>query len=106
MYVLTAVALLASIPTFGYYMSFLVQLGNCTYTYSSDYLNAIFAFATISFALLLAVFILLFIFFTANSEGKYREVENNTTEPVERVEKIENVQYYKRPIDEPYKRNP
>ena len=110
LYVLTSVAIMCAIPPFGYYVSFLAEINNCTsVTYDNSKISAIIAMATILLAVLLAFFVLLFCALYGSSEEKYREVSGRHTEPNEEVKKAQEVHYLnKKRIEkeEPYRKEP
>jgi hypothetical protein len=108
LYVLASVAVMTAVPPF-YYVSLLAEVGACTAAYDSSRLKAVVTFAVILLAVLLVLFVLLFVSFCATSEEKYREVKSNPTEPNDKVERAQEVKYFNRkPMEkeEPYKRQP
>lgn len=108
LYVLTSVAIMCAIPPFGYYLSVLAEINNCSSaTYDTSKIAAILAMATILLAILLVFFVLLFCAFCGSSQEKYREVSNRHTEPNEEVKKAQEVQYLNKQRiekEEPYRK--
>lgn len=76
LYVLTSLAVMAAVPCFGYYLSVVSEINNCTATYDNTRLPVLVAFAAALLAALLLIFILLFVFLYKGSEEKYREVQS------------------------------
>lgn len=109
LYVLASLAIMTALPPFGYYVSTMAEINGCTAVYDSSRLAAVIAIATVLMAFLLVFFVLLFVFFGAANDEKYREVYSHPTEPNEKVQRAEEVKYFnKKPMEkeEPYKKQP
>lgn len=82
LYVTGNIIVLTAIPPCGYYLTQLVELNNCTATYSFTQLMVIFLISALLLlsALVYLIFILLSIIRTP-SDAVYRDVSSHPTEP-------------------------
>jgi hypothetical protein len=87
LYLLANVGVLSVVPACGYYLTLIVELNNCTASYSPTQLIAIFVIAALLLAFSLVYFILiLFVLCKDRADDSiYRDVQSNPTEPQELV---------------------
>ena len=65
---LVAIGILSTIPIFGYYLSFIVELNNCPTSYDSTNVTVSLVLAVVLMVLLLVLLVLLFLLMGEDSE--------------------------------------